>query len=60
MQDREQQHSRVLKQEKDVFVYLLTRVKKEPRGREEEQHIRPKTTLYEAACSAIKAKNMQI
>lgn len=35
---------------------MLTRVKKEQRGREEGQHIRPKTTVYGAACTQSKPK----
>lgn len=51
---KEQQHSRVLKQEKDEFVDVNEW--KKPKGREEGQHIRPKTTVYGAACTQSKPK----
>lgn len=58
MQDREQQHIRVLKQEKENLWMLMS--KKKPRGREEGQHIRPKTLGHKGSMHALKAKNMHI
>lgn len=37
-------------------LWMFTRVEKEPRGREEGQHIRPKTTVYGAAGMHLKPK----